>query len=473
MDGGLVTKGGVAALAAAGGLLAIAATSAWAADLGGHCCADLEERIAELEATTARKGNRKVSVEIYGQVNQGVLFWDDGVERNTYVVTNDNSRTRIGFKGKAKIDGDWEAGYRIEVGIRTANSKRFTQDNSRFTVETDIGFDLRDAHWFVKSKSLGGVSVGLQATATDAITEINQAQTQYFSKFSDVEDSGLGLFLRSPVNGGLSTLSWRRLIGDGGDQPGEGERRFEAVKYESPTFAGFAISASWGADDFWDVALRYAGEFSGFKVAAGIGYGEITDNFQTQTVCNSASAGNGADRSDTRCHQFGGSVSVLHDPTGLFVNFGAGTKTDEIIDQTKRFAGTGADEKQDFWAVQGGIEKKFTDYGKTTIYGEYYNFNGGADQRRSVDGVDDGVADALSPFAAGGDGAIWSTGVQMYGAGIAQGFDAAALVLYLSYRHYEADLTLRQISGGVADGALADVPLEDLDVVVSGGIIKF
>ncbi len=32
-----------------------------AADLGGDCCADLEERIAELEATTARKGNRKVS----------------------------------------------------------------------------------------------------------------------------------------------------------------------------------------------------------------------------------------------------------------------------------------------------------------------------------------------------------------------------------------------------------------------------
>ena len=35
-------------------------TAANAADLGGNCCSDLEERIAELEATTARKGNRKV-----------------------------------------------------------------------------------------------------------------------------------------------------------------------------------------------------------------------------------------------------------------------------------------------------------------------------------------------------------------------------------------------------------------------------
>ena len=38
-----------------------------AADLGGDCCADLEERVAELEATTVRKGNKKVKVELYGR----------------------------------------------------------------------------------------------------------------------------------------------------------------------------------------------------------------------------------------------------------------------------------------------------------------------------------------------------------------------------------------------------------------------
>src|SRR5215831_8130585 len=33
--------------------------SAKAADLGGDCCADLEERVAELEATTARKATAR------------------------------------------------------------------------------------------------------------------------------------------------------------------------------------------------------------------------------------------------------------------------------------------------------------------------------------------------------------------------------------------------------------------------------
>jgi len=54
-------------------LLGLGAGSARAADLGGNCCADLEERIAELEATTARKGNRKMSLTITGQVNRSVL----------------------------------------------------------------------------------------------------------------------------------------------------------------------------------------------------------------------------------------------------------------------------------------------------------------------------------------------------------------------------------------------------------------
>ncbi|SDP51807.1 hypothetical protein SAMN04488061_3266, partial [Filomicrobium insigne] len=84
-------------------LMAAYATNASAADLGGDCCADLEERVAELEATTARKGNRKVSLEVYGQVTTAVMWWDDGFEDNVYVVDPQTSNTRFGFRGKAAI----------------------------------------------------------------------------------------------------------------------------------------------------------------------------------------------------------------------------------------------------------------------------------------------------------------------------------------------------------------------------------
>ena len=85
-----------------------------AADLGGDCCADLEERVAELEATTVRKGNKKVSITLYGDVNHQVLFWDDGIETNAYVENNSYKTSRFGLKGTAKIGGDWTSGYRLE-----------------------------------------------------------------------------------------------------------------------------------------------------------------------------------------------------------------------------------------------------------------------------------------------------------------------------------------------------------------------
>src|ERR1700694_3607581 len=76
MIGGLLKSTSRLALVAAAGLImgGVAMPSAKAADLGGDCCADLEERVAELEATTARKGNRKVSLTVSGWVNEAV-FW--------------------------------------------------------------------------------------------------------------------------------------------------------------------------------------------------------------------------------------------------------------------------------------------------------------------------------------------------------------------------------------------------------------
>ena len=85
---------------------ALNSAPAKATDFGGDCCTDLEDRVAELEAMTVRKGNQNVSVTIYGNVNKAVLFWDDGHEKGTYTVDNNYQDTRFGFTGSAKIKGD-------------------------------------------------------------------------------------------------------------------------------------------------------------------------------------------------------------------------------------------------------------------------------------------------------------------------------------------------------------------------------
>ena len=94
-----------------------------AADLGGDCCADLEERVATLEATTARKGNRKVSLTISGWVSQAIMVWDDGVESDAYVVSDTTDLSNyISFAGSAKINSDWSAGYHINVFFDSASA---------------------------------------------------------------------------------------------------------------------------------------------------------------------------------------------------------------------------------------------------------------------------------------------------------------------------------------------------------------
>jgi hypothetical protein len=55
--------------------VALSTGSVFAADRGDSCCSYLEDRLAELEATTATKGNRKMSLTISGQVNRLIMWW--------------------------------------------------------------------------------------------------------------------------------------------------------------------------------------------------------------------------------------------------------------------------------------------------------------------------------------------------------------------------------------------------------------
>lgn len=77
--------------------------------------APISRSVAELEATTARRGNRKVGLTVSGWVNEQVLYWNDGTENNVYVGNNDMERSRFRFVGETKIDKDWFGGLRDRV----------------------------------------------------------------------------------------------------------------------------------------------------------------------------------------------------------------------------------------------------------------------------------------------------------------------------------------------------------------------
>lgn len=415
MIGGLFKSASRVAIVAAAGILA-GGVAAQAADLGGNCCADLEERVAELEATTARKGNRKVSLTVYGQVNKALLWHDDetdvpaliangGTDINKAyrpnrlsVQDNDAGVSRFGFKGEAKVTSDVALGYRLEAEWSTGNSS--------------AAISTRHNHLYVKSASLGTLHVGQTSSATDGIFEINLASTtQTFSGM----DEGADVSTVINVYGAL-------MNGDGA--------RVNGVHYVSPTFAGFAVSASWieggqfngtapNTDDVyldgWDVALRYAGEFNGVRFAAGIGYRQqdvTVDEFGLQPQNN-----------ERQTVTISGSASVMHVPTGLYLS-GAYADYDAdggpALTPDADCAGGGgcagtmfelASIDRSMWAVQGGIQQKFNALGNTTVFGEYGQID-----------VD-----------------LINRDLSYWGLGINQGIDAAAAQLYLNYRHYDTD----------------------------------
>src|SRR5438477_4669850 len=121
----------------------VAMPSAKAADLGGDCCADLEERVAELEATTARKGNRKMSLTITGQVNRMIMAWDDGRDRGVYYgIDNINSSSRFSFLGEAAATPWLKFGFEIMLeGEGTSASIRISQLNEDGTFSNTTYMD--------------------------------------------------------------------------------------------------------------------------------------------------------------------------------------------------------------------------------------------------------------------------------------------------------------------------------------------
>ncbi|MBX9924803.1 MAG: hypothetical protein K2Y05_00455, partial [Hyphomicrobiaceae bacterium] len=446
MFGGLLKSTSLAALVAVAGFAA--AGSANAADLGGNCCADLEERIAELEATTARKGNRKVSLTVSGFVNEQVMVWDDGVETNAYQVTSETARTRFRFVGNAKIDANWSAGYLLEIGVRGARQDQVSQNND----DAAQGLDLRHSAWWIQNKDLGRVWVGQTSASTDGITEINLANVGHFNTIQLLDYTG-GFLLRRSGTGTLSTITVNNIT-SGKANPGEGTR-FNVVKYDTPTIMGFAASASWGEDDLWEVALRYAGEFNGIKLAAGIGYAEWTDGNNSATSpgvgengCTKGGVGVAAGR-DVDCNDLGMSASIMHVPTGLFLTGAYGQREDN----NRVVLGIAGNKKRDeIYQVMGGIEQKFFPLGKTTLYGEYIEGEYGANAVRSA-----------ASLGLGGQN-IANADITVWGIGFNQQIDAAAMDLYVMYRNYEFD-----VKSNLGNKAL----LEDFQTVVMGGRIQF
>ena len=349
MFGGLTKTSSRIAIAAALGMtlggFAMSASPAKAADLGGDCCADLEERVAELEATTVRKGNKKVSVTLSGWVVKLGSWWDDGHETNFYTGDKDTTlSSHFQISGSAQISPGWSAGYTIAVEVPgNSASVGFAEnqfnDNCVALWRRSNSINTLLSYMWIKSDAYGTVNWGQLSQATDNVALLPDLSGTIIEANAVLFD-GAGMFIRpkgAKNSNDLATdFAWGAVVtclsGGGGVGADCAGYPYNGFRYDTPTWAGFSVSTGYYEDDVWDVAVKYAADWNSIKFSAAVGYTQLTDegcnaprhrkNSGSGNCTNAVPLGGGGApfqnyRKDAEIFQVG--ASIMHVPSGLFV----------------------------------------------------------------------------------------------------------------------------------------------------------
>lgn len=331
----------------------------------------------------------KSKLTFYGQVDLGILSYDDGRDTDVYApVDNSNSTSRLGYWIQSDLNGGWTFRGNLEVEYTPSPSKTVNQK----TDVTNWDFNknnVRKAEVTFGNKTYGAIWLGQGSMATDSISEIDISGTSV-AAYSAVSDIAGGNFYRlagaelSNINVGSTFSNF------------DGNRRFRA-RYDTPTFLdGFMASIAYGQEqikdnddnDYYDAALRYNGKFAGFQAQAGVGYSDL---------------GN-----DTTI--WSGSASVIHVKTGISATVALG-------EQDKN----GATSNSGYLKL--GLLRSFFALGKTGLSIDYQKSDEVKAQNSSADSV---------------------------GLAVVQNFDKQNLEVYAVVRQYNYDAPGTSYDDGLA-----------------------
>jgi len=243
-------------------------------------------------------GNDKVSVQLYGQLNRGVLVVDDGDSTKSYQVDNDNSSTRIGLLGSVVPDEGWGIGTKFEVDFESNSSSEVNQDDQNGV--GDNHFKERWAEIFVQSP-YGKLSLGQGDTASNNTSEVDLSGTTV-AGYSDLNAVAGGMFFYDDDTKDLSGTKPKDVFSNF-----DGLSRDDRIRYDTPEWNGLSLATSAISGGGGDVALRYSYKNDQFKLAAATAYS------------------NPGSTSSTIDDTLNGSVSLLHS-SGLNLTLAGGVR---------------------------------------------------------------------------------------------------------------------------------------------------
>jgi hypothetical protein len=245
------------------------------------------------KVVAAGEGER-VKLAISGWVNRAVNVVDDGKDTKAYFVDNDNAESRVNFTGTAKVDDDTTLGSVIELTIGPNKAS----DVNQVDEETGDIFEQRITEAFIDSKSFGKLSIGKGFSAAYGSASRDLSRTEVIS-YVTVADTAGGMLFRQEDDDTLTNLPINVAF-----QSFDGLSRVNRLRYDTPTYHGFRLSAAAVSDDRYDAALWWGGQGYGFKAIGAVGLAN-------------------PNLDDTGL-QYDGSFSLLHEDTGLNLTLSSG-----------------------------------------------------------------------------------------------------------------------------------------------------
>ena len=247
-----------------------------------------------------------VEAKLSGQVNQLIIWADNGVDDDIFIGDNANSSTRFRFTGSEEFKGV-TAGIRIEFDVQRNLSSTFDIPNT-----SDGDFNLSD-RWFdaTFAGAFGKVSLGKGDGAANGSAEVDLSGTAVIT-YSGVNNTAGGFtFIDKTTN-----LPSGTTVGDTRSNF-DGLSRNSRLRYDTPKFAGFSFAGSFTNGNAWELSGRYTGEFGSFgKLAAAVGYVDTND------------------RAPSEFKQWDGSLSWLA-PFGLNVTLAVGQRDPDAASRFK------------------------------------------------------------------------------------------------------------------------------------------
>jgi predicted porin len=309
-----------------------------------------------------------LEASVSGQVNQMVMWADNGEDSKVFVADNDNSSTRVRFEGAEEMD--WgKFGFTMEIEAQRNASNRLdipaegeAWDDGSFEWNDRKLEAYFDANW-------GKISLGKGDGAANGTSEVDLSGTTV-AGYSEITATAGGFsFIDSNTKEKVTTVGKTRNNFDG-------LSRNERIRYDTPTWGGFSLAASYTNGQAYEFAGFWAGVFADHEIVVEAGYVDSQEREQIEPE-------------DENFSQFGASASWLA-PFGLNLTAAYGSRDFELEgkeDATNWYVKLG-------WII--GIHALAIDYGVTEEL-----------QEKDDEGTNYGLFYVMKPWK----------GIEFYGAG--------------------------------------------------------